>query len=78
MHEHEDQENEGGSMSKRHMLIMVLCCVIPIALLIGISALYPGSPYFSFAIVLLCPLFMLLMHLPRMLPKKKKTEKQDQ
>ena len=76
MHNHEtDAENEEASMSKLHMLIMALCCIFPMVILIAVFVVFPGSPYLTFLIVLLCPLSMLLMRLPRLLPRKKKTEK---
>jgi L-asparagine transporter-like permease len=75
MHNHEtDAENEDTSMSKLHMLVMALCCILPMVILIAVFAVFQGSPYLSFLIILICPLSMLLMHLPRMLPRKKKTE----
>ena len=74
MQEHDDSHNENSSMSKRHMLIMALCCLLPMVVLIAVFALFPGSPYLNFFIVLLCPLSMFLMQLPRLLRRKKNTE----
>ena len=69
MHEHE-HESEGGAYSKRHLLIMALCCLIPITLLIAIVYANIESPYLSFLPILLCPLLMILMHLISMLLRK--------
>jgi len=51
---------------------MALCCLIPIAILIAIVYGNIDSAYLPFLLVLLCPLFMLLMHLPRMFRKKER------
>jgi len=73
MHEHEQtHESEGGAYSRRHLFIMALCCLIPIALLIAVVYANIESTYLPFLLVLLCPVFMFLMYLSRTLPKKKR------
>lgn len=74
MHEHEpDSDTAEGSMSKTHLIIMAICCILPMVLLIVVFAVFPGSPYLTFLIVLLCPLSMVMMQLPRLFSRKKKT-----
>jgi len=65
----EHQQHNG--MSLKHLLAMMLCCLIPIFIL---AALFYGNldrAYLPFLFVLLCPLMMLLMYLPRILARKK-------
>jgi hypothetical protein len=46
----------------RHMLIMVLCCLIPLAALTAIFIFkVPVSQTLRFGLILLCPLSMVLM-----------------
>ncbi len=51
-------------MSK-HLLIMLLCCLVPLALIIGVStfglSLGPQQALLPYALVLLCPLMMIFM-----------------
>ena len=78
MHEnHTDNESASETPSKRHVLVMALCCLLPIIVVTAVFALFPGLSYLSYLLVLLCPLSMLMMHLPQMLSKKKKTEKHE-
>ncbi|HZQ10435.1 MAG TPA: DUF2933 domain-containing protein [Anaerolineae bacterium] len=48
-----------------HMLLMLLCCLIPIGLIAAVAifgiSLGALTPYLPFAIVLLCPLMMFFM-----------------
>ncbi len=49
-------------MNKKHMLLMLACCLIPIGLITVISALaLPTSGLTSTVIALMCPLMMLFM-----------------
>jgi hypothetical protein len=49
-------------MMKKHMLLMLACCLIPIGLIAVISALaLPTSGLTTTVIALMCPLMMLLM-----------------
>jgi uncharacterized membrane protein len=49
-------------MSKKHMLIMVVCCLIPIAAFTAISVFkVPVSAVVYGAIMLFCPLSHILM-----------------
>ncbi len=49
-------------MSKKHMLLMLACCLIPIGLIVAISALaIPTSGLTSTVIALMCPAMMLWM-----------------
>lgn len=49
----------------KHMLIMLACCLIPIALIVAVSvfglSLGPLSSLLPYALVLLCPLMMIFM-----------------
>lgn len=49
-------------MIKKHLVIMILCCLIPVA---GLFALYlfqiPISPALWFGFMLLCPILHLVM-----------------
>lgn len=71
MHEH---ESDGGTFSKSHILIMALGCLVPVILIAAVFYAGIESQYLPLLLVLLCPLLMLLMHLPRLLPRKKRTE----
>lgn len=49
-------------MSKKHMLIMLACCLLPIAALVAISVFkVPVSTVVYGAILLICPLSHLLI-----------------
>ncbi len=51
-------------MTKKHLLLMLACCLIPIGLIIAISALaIPVTGAVSVVIALMCPLMMLFMML---------------
>jgi len=70
-HEH---DSEDTTYSKLHIVLMALSCLIPIAIIAAVVYVRVESTYLPLILVLLCPLFMLLMHLPRMLARKKRTE----
>lgn len=50
------------SVAKKHLFIMLICCLVPI---IGLTAVFlfdlPASRAFFYGMVLLCPLLHLLM-----------------
>jgi uncharacterized membrane protein len=71
-------EADHESHNNRHMLLMALCCLMPVITVAALSAFFPGNAYIGFLAFLICPLSMLLMHLPNMLSRKKKTEKHEQ
>ncbi len=49
-------------MNRKHALIMILCCLIPIGVLAAVSVFrIPLSTVLTSAIVLLCPLSMMFM-----------------
>jgi hypothetical protein len=52
-------------MNTRHLLIMLACCLIPIALILAISifgfSLGTLTPLLPYALVLMCPLMMIFM-----------------
>ena len=49
-------------MSKKHLLLMLVCCLIPIGLIVAIGTLaIPTSALTTTVIVLMCPLMMLFM-----------------
>ncbi len=45
----------------KHTLIMVLCCLIPLAILGVLWAIGVSGSYLIFGVILLCPLLHLLM-----------------
>ncbi len=48
---------------KKHALIMLLCCMIPLVIFTVLWAMGFSSTYFILAVVLLCPLFHIFMML---------------
>ena len=49
-------------MNKKHLLLMLACCLIPIGLIVAIGALaLPTSGLTTTVIALMCPAMMLLM-----------------
>ena len=51
-------------MMKKHMILMLACCLIPIGLIAAISVLaLPTSGLTTTVIALMCPLMMLFMML---------------
>ncbi len=56
----ETQGSEQKGMSK-HALIMVLCCLIPLALLAVLWAVGVSGSYLILGVILLCPLLHIVM-----------------
>lgn len=53
---------QSTSRMSRHMLIMILCCLIPLAALMSVFIFkVPVSQTLTFGLILLCPLGHLLM-----------------
>ncbi len=56
--------NNSQGMSK-HMLIMLVCCLVPIALIVAVSlfgfSLGSLTPFLPYALALMCPLMMIFM-----------------
>jgi len=74
MSEHSpNHESVQGKPSRRHALLMALCCIAPMIAVIALVTVYPGNPYATFLVLAICPLSMLLMQLPHLLSRKKKT-----
>lgn len=49
-------------MNSKHGLIMLLCCLVPLALVFAVSVLgIPLGSLGTFALVLMCPLMHILM-----------------
>ena len=72
--DHQDHEKEKVHTNNRHMIMMVLCCAIPMVAFVVVFALFPGSPYLGFMALVLCPLMMVFMHLPSLFDRKKKAD----
>ena len=51
----------GVKMKQKHLLLMALCCLAPLALIIGFSAFFRGSSSWVWLIILLCPVLHILM-----------------
>jgi hypothetical protein len=69
---HLDQETSHESHRTKHMILMMLCCILPIVAIVAVTALFPGASYLNFLLILICPLGTVLMLLPNLLSKKKK------
>jgi heme/copper-type cytochrome/quinol oxidase subunit 4 len=60
----EVNEAEPRAKSKspnKHMLWMILCCLIPIIAIVALKAAGVQNAVLSFAVVLICPISMVLM-----------------
>ena len=55
------QEAKGNWFSKHHMLLMILCCLIPIAAILVLRTIGVQSSFLTYAVVLICPLSMVIM-----------------
>jgi hypothetical protein len=71
---HVDQETSHESHSAKHMILMMVCCMLPIIAIVAVAALFPGTSYLNYLFILICPLGMALMMLPNLLSKKKKSK----
>ena len=73
----EKKENKGPHNSMKHMLLMVLCCGLPILLIAVLPFLKIGNTAFRVTLAsiipFLCPLMMLFM-IPMMLKGSKKSK----
>ncbi|MBU3160829.1 hypothetical protein KPL37_13870 [Clostridium frigoris] len=71
----ENKENKGGHSSIKHILMMVLCCGLPILLIAVLPFLKIGNTAFRITLAsiipFLCPILMLFM-IPMMLKGSKK------
>ncbi len=61
-----DHSNGGmGSRPWRHMLLMLICCLVPIGLITAVSvlglSLDPLQSFIPYVIALMCPLMMIFM-----------------
>ena len=77
MNDHESdekKENTGSHGSTKHMLMMVLCCGLPILLIVALPFLKIGNSGFKVGLIsvipFLCPILMLFM-IPMMLKGSK-------
>ena len=60
----ESQQKANSSwISKHHMLLMILCCLIPITAIVILRLVGIQSSFLSFAVVLICPVSMVMMML---------------
>ena len=58
----ESHMENNGSVGNRHMLLMILCCLIPVAALGAIFVLkIPVPQVLTYGLILLCPLSHVLM-----------------
>ncbi len=49
-------------MSKKHLLLMLACCLIPIGAIVAITVLnIPATGLVSIVVALMCPVMMLFM-----------------
>ncbi|WP_219857089.1 DUF2933 domain-containing protein [Candidatus Hakubella thermalkaliphila] len=71
-------------MSNKHLVFMILCCLIPVALFVGLLVFgIPMSSLIFFALILLCPLAHIFLmrgmghgghHEPAPEPAKRETD----
>ena len=74
MNNHEKKENKGGHSSMKHMLMMALCCGLPILLIAVLPFVKIVNAGFRVTLAsiipFICPLMMLFM-IPMMLKHSK-------
>lgn len=57
-----EQSEQKNKMGKKHLILMILCCVVPMGVFFVLFALgIPLNRLFLFAIILLCPLSHIFM-----------------
>lgn len=57
-----EQSEQKNKMSKKHLILMILCCVVPMGVILVLFALgTPLNRLFLFAIILICPLSHMFM-----------------
>lgn len=64
-------------IKQNHMLMMMICCLIPIVLFVGFFSLFKDSNYWIWLVILFCPLmhfFMIGKHNTHNSKIKEKTE----
>jgi heme/copper-type cytochrome/quinol oxidase subunit 4 len=71
---HTDHESGQHDHSKRHMILMMLCCMLTIMAIVAVATLFPEASYLNFLFILICPISMVLMMLPNWLSKNKKAK----
>jgi uncharacterized membrane protein len=59
----ESQTNSKSWISRHHMLLMILCCSLPIATILVLSRIGVQRGFLSFAVLLICPVSMVIMML---------------
>jgi len=48
-------------MKQNHLLLMIVCCLVPAVLIVGFLSFFKGSNYWSWLVILLCPLMHIFM-----------------
>lgn len=57
-----EQSEQKNKMGKKHLILMILCCVVPMGVFFVLFALgIPLNRLFLFAMILLCPLSHVFM-----------------
>jgi len=74
---HQAYHESGHESKQRHTLTMTLYCLLPIIVVAVAFPVFPGTPRLGALVLMLRPLAMLMMHLPEMLWRKKKSEKHE-
>lgn len=81
----ENNHGRNGNKSKghgKHMLLMVLCCAIPLVLLLLLPALRIESKLIKsilpFSMLIICPLMHGLMMIPMLIKKDKNSDNQQE
>jgi len=57
-----EQSEQKNKMGKKHLILMILCCVVPMGVIFVLFALgIPLNRLFLFAMILICPLSHIFM-----------------